>query len=88
MAAAALITLTVSACSGNEAPDSDKVTETRMDDVDVIDGTISDAMVDVDTIQQADATGEEEDVKADESEDKAGGDAEKPADETTETPAQ
>lgn len=62
---AALIALTISACSGNDGPDSDDVTETRMDDVDVIDGTITDDMVDVDTIQTADPTGEEETADAD-----------------------
>lgn len=65
IAAAALISLTISACSGNDGPDSGDVTETRMDDVDVIDGTISDDMVDVDTIQKTDATGEEDADKAD-----------------------
>lgn len=46
----------VAACSGDpEAPEADTVTETRMDEVDVIDGTISDDMVDVD----AQATGDE-----------------------------
>lgn len=91
MAAAALITLTISACSGNDAPDSDKVTETRMDDVDVIDGTISDEMVDVDTIQQTDATGEQEAAKTDEQKEDTSGEeneaADKPGDETAE-PAQ
>lgn len=83
MAAAALISLAISACSGNDAPDSDKITETRMDDVDVIDGTISDDMVDVDTIQKVDPTGEEEAAKTDDKKDVAStGDkepAEKPA---------
>lgn len=65
IAAAALISLTISACSDNDGPDSGDVTETRMDDVDVIDGTISDDMVDVDTIQKADPTGEEEAADAD-----------------------
>ncbi|ATW04661.1 hypothetical protein C8024_04445 [Sphingopyxis sp. BSNA05] len=59
IAAVAVAALAVSACSGNDAPDSGEVTETRMDDVDVIDGTISDDMVDVDTITEVDATGEE-----------------------------
>lgn len=46
----------LAACSGDpEAPEADTVTETRMDEVDVIDGTISDDMVDVD----AQATGDE-----------------------------
>lgn len=76
IAAAALITLSIAACSGNEAPDADSVTETQMDDVDVIDGTISDDMVDVDTIQKADATGEEEeqDATAGDKKDPASGD--------------
>tara|TARA_R110001606_G_scaffold130454_4_gene265892 strand:- start:6343 stop:6615 length:273 start_codon:yes stop_codon:yes gene_type:complete len=59
IATAAAVALTISACSGNDAPDSGEVTETQMDDVDVIDGTISDEMVDVDTIKEVDATGEE-----------------------------
>ena len=90
IAAAALISLTISACSDNDAPDADKVAETRMDDVDVIDGTISDDMVDVDTIQKADATGEEEADKtddkkaADDSKENASGDEKKAA----ETPAE
>lgn len=65
IAAAALIALTISACSGNDAPDGNEVTETQMDEVDVIDGTISDEMVDVDTIQEVDATGEEEEATSD-----------------------
>ena len=55
--AAVLILASVAACSGDpEAPEADTVTETRMDEVDVIDGTISDDMVDVDTEQ----TGEDQ----------------------------
>jgi len=65
IAAAAAVALTISACSGNDAPDAGDVTETRMDDVDVIDGTISDDMVDVDTIKEVDATGAETDDMAD-----------------------
>jgi hypothetical protein len=65
IAAAALMGLTIAACSGSEAPDADEVTETQMDDVDVIDGTISDEMVDVDTIEEVDATGTEEGAKSD-----------------------
>lgn len=65
IAAAALMALTVAACSGSEAPDADEVTETQMDDVDVIDGTISDEMVDVDRIEEVDATGTEEEAKSD-----------------------
>ncbi|MGB5484404.1 hypothetical protein [Parasphingorhabdus sp.] len=59
LAGAAALALTISACSGNDAPDANDVTETQMDDVDVIDGTISDDMVDVDTIKAIDETGEE-----------------------------
>jgi len=91
IAAAALITVTIAACSGNEAPDSDNVTETRMDDIDVIDGTISDEMVDVDTIQQADATGEEDAAETGEEKQAGSGNAQEtaaqPGDETAE-PAQ
>lgn len=61
---AAALALTISACSGNDAPDSDNVTETRMDDIDVIDGTISDEMVDVDTIKEGDATADENDTES------------------------
>ncbi|MFT6009742.1 MAG: hypothetical protein ACI9TB_002986 [Parasphingorhabdus sp.] len=65
IAAAALLSLTIAACSGNDGPDAGDVTETRMDDVDVIDGTISDDMVDVDTIQKTDPTGAEEEASSD-----------------------
>ena len=42
--------LALTACSDDaEVVETDEVTETRMDDVDVIDGTISDDMVDIDT---------------------------------------
>ncbi len=58
LAATAAVALTISACSGNEAPEADEVTETQMDDVDVIDGTISDEMVDVDTMKAEDSTGD------------------------------
>lgn len=80
LAAAAAVALSISACSGNEAPEADAVTETQMDDVDVIDGTISDEMVDVDTIKAVDATGEE---TADSTEKK-----EEPASETESEPAE
>tara|TARA_R110002033_G_scaffold33104_10_gene70291 strand:+ start:277 stop:543 length:267 start_codon:yes stop_codon:yes gene_type:complete len=81
LAAATAFALTISACSGNEAPDADEVTETQMDDVDVIDGTISDEMVDVDTMQAVDATGEETTDSADKTEETASGaePAEQPA---------
>ena len=69
LAATAAVALSISACSGNEAPEADKVTETQMDEVDVIDGTISDEMVDTDTIKSTDATGEEAtDMTVDETE--------------------
>tara|TARA_R100001244_G_scaffold44182_1_gene39735 strand:+ start:57585 stop:57890 length:306 start_codon:yes stop_codon:yes gene_type:complete len=84
IAAAALVALTISACSGNDAPDSDNVTETRMDDVDVIDGTISDDMVDVDTIQKVDPTGEEDTAKADDDKEAASGEATEAAEEPEE----
>lgn len=83
IAAATAVALTISACSGNDAPDSGDVTETRMDDVDVIDGTISDDMVDVDTIKEVDATGEESEDSSDKKDETATADksdsAEKPA---------
>lgn len=63
--AIAILALSITACSGDpEAPEANTVTETRMDEVDVIDGTISDDMVDVD----AEKTGEElaEDESTDE----------------------
>ncbi|AMO71844.1 hypothetical protein [Sphingorhabdus sp. M41] len=71
--AAAAVALTISACSGNDASDSGEVTETRMDDVDVIDGTISDDMVDVDTIKEVDATGEETTDSSDKKEESVSG---------------
>ena len=50
-ASAFLVTgLFLASCSDDaELPESDEVTETRMDEVDVIDGTISDDMTNVDT---------------------------------------
>ena len=71
IAAARAFALTISACSGNDAPDAGAVTETQMDDVDVIDGTISDEMVDVDTIKEVDATGEETEEAAEEKDESA-----------------
>ncbi|MEO9600956.1 hypothetical protein [Parasphingorhabdus sp.] len=61
MAAAAVLALSISACSDNEAPDAGDVTETQMDEVDVIDGTISDDMVDVDAMNDAATTDSTED---------------------------
>ena len=83
--AAAAVALTISACSGNDAPDGGETTETRMDDIDVIDGTISDDMVDVDTTKEIDATGAEDETKSEEEKESASADdkekesAEKPA---------
>jgi hypothetical protein len=74
IAAAALIALTVSACSGNDAPDAGEVTETQMDDIEVIDGTISDEMVDVDTMQKVDPADVEEEATADAKKETAAGD--------------
>jgi len=75
LAAISGLALVTAACSGEkEAPDSDAVTETRMDDMDVIDGTISDDMVDVDTQASGDelAEGEEAEGSADGTETSAG----------------
>lgn len=47
--AAAIALFSIAACSGgSDAPEGDTVTETRMDEVDVLDGTISDDMANVD----------------------------------------
>ena len=47
----ALTALVLTSCSDDaELPETDNVTETTMDEVDVIDGTISDEMTDVDTV--------------------------------------
>ena len=63
-----ILTITLAACSGEaDTPESDAVSETRMDDVDIIDGTISDDMVDVDS----QASGDEL-TKGDEAEDNDG----------------
>ena len=67
VASLVLISSMISACSGdNEAPEADNTTETRMDEVDVIDGTISDDMVDVDTQQSTDSLADGEAVEGDE----------------------
>ena len=58
----AIATLSLAACSSDDAlPEEDQVTETRMDEVEVIDGTINDDMADVDTSKSGDqlADGEE-----------------------------
>jgi len=55
-----VLSLSVAGCSSEkEAPEADNVTETKMDEVDVIDGTISDDMVDVDAQATGDAMEEE-----------------------------
>jgi hypothetical protein len=46
LAALALALLTLSACGGNK--EDNQVTETRMDDLDSIEGTISDDMINTD----------------------------------------
>ena len=86
IATAAAVALTISACSGNDAPEANEVTETQMDDVDVIDGTISDEMVDVDTIKSTDATGEEEEEG--DSADKTSDEASKAETDSAEKPAE
>lgn len=71
-----LFTLAIAACSDDaEAPEADTVTETRMDEVDVIDGTISDDMVDIDAEKNSDELAEGE--TADEDSDDAASDSEK-----------
>ncbi|MEW4467126.1 hypothetical protein AB1K62_04755 [Parasphingorhabdus sp. JC815] len=53
--AMAIALFSIAACSGDpEAPESDTVTETRMDEVDVLDGTISDDMLNVDAQETTD----------------------------------
>lgn len=69
IALVSVLALAMTACAGDaDAPESDAITETRMDDVDVIDGTISDDMVDVDAQTSADkmAEGEEAEEATDE----------------------
>lgn len=82
LAALSLLALAVTACSDDSAaPEADAVTETKMDEVDVIDGTISDDMVDVDT-QKSDSQTEEATEDGDES---ADGDKAETATEESET---
>ena len=60
-ASVSILAIALAACSdSSDAPEADNVTETQMDDVEVIDGTISDEMVDVDTEQDGDAMAEGE----------------------------
>ena len=59
--AVSILTIAIASCSGEaDAPEADTVTETRMDEVDVIDGTISDDMVDVDAEKTGDELAEDE----------------------------
>lgn len=81
--AAMLLPLAVTACSGGEAPDSGGVSETRMDDIDVIDGTISDDMVDVDGQPNSDPMIEESGSADKESGEKSDGGTDKAATDKT-----
>ncbi|MEO9469451.1 hypothetical protein [Parasphingorhabdus sp.] len=57
----ALTALLLTSCSDDaELPETDNVTETTMDEVDVIDGTISDEMTDVDAEETADGLADDE----------------------------
>lgn len=57
----ALTALVLTSCSDDaELPETDNVTETTMDEVDVIDGTISDEMTDVDTVESSDGVADDE----------------------------
>ncbi|MEP3227430.1 MAG: hypothetical protein ABJO01_15740 [Parasphingorhabdus sp.] len=61
----ALLSLSAAACSDDaEAPEAETVTETRMDEVDVIDGTINDDMVDVDAEETGDELAEGSDAES------------------------
>lgn len=62
--------LALPACSGGaDVPEADNVTETRMDEVDVIDGTISDDVIDVDTQKETDPKADGEDADGSRAED-------------------
>ena len=66
IAAIAVLSIALTACTGgSSAPEADDVTETKMDEVDVIDGTISDDMVDVDTQKSGDIMEEEREKSGD-----------------------
>lgn len=68
----AIAVLSLTACSGDDTlPEEDKVTETRMDEVEVIDGTISDDMADVDTLKSGDQLADGEKSDSDGEEDKS-----------------
>lgn len=57
----ALTALFLTSCSDDaELPETDNVTETTMDEVDVIDGTISDEMTDVDAEATSDGLADDE----------------------------
>ena len=82
--AMAIALFSVAACSGDpETPDSDTVTETRMDEVDILDGTISDDMVNVDADETTDKMLESDSVET-KSAEKEGSDQESADEEETE----
>ena len=72
--AALLILPMISACSnsGTETTEDSKVTETRMDDIDKIEGTISDEMIDTtESTQPAPLAGKEAEADKDDKEEGA-----------------
>lgn len=72
MASITALAIATTGCSGDKtAPEADNVSETQMDEVDVIDGTISDDMVDVDSQESQDAKANEADDAAAENTEKA-----------------
>ncbi|MEH6757795.1 MAG: hypothetical protein V7676_09800 [Parasphingorhabdus sp.] len=83
--ALAIFAFSMTACSSDPAaPEENVVTETRMDEVDVIDGTISDDMVDVDAVKTGDDM-VEEDKSADETSDNESDDTDDETDQSSET---
>ena len=65
----ALTALVLTSCSDEaELPETDNVTETTMDEVDVIDGTINDEMTDVDAEKSSDGLADEEESQDNEAE--------------------
>jgi hypothetical protein len=76
----ALVLLALSACGGNK--EDNQVTETRMDDLDSLEGTISDDMINTDQSTDdgpIEAAPPAEGKTSAKSEDKAGNEAEEPA---------
>ncbi len=90
--AIAILAVATAACSGGEeAPEAETSTETMMDEVDVIDGTISDDMVDVDAQSSGDSMAEGDGETSDAAADENGagnGSAAEASDEDAETPAE